>query len=149
MPLFLSFPPEFPVLSGIFWKKGALREPSSSKHCCGQRLAHVPQPIQTSVIKKVFFRNRSFFKHKTLAADGTLPKIKELNAPLRNNKDLEDIMRIPRITSFIDGFSSKIRSIIACCSASASRSARPIRCTVCHLPFSPVTATVEFARSSL
>ena len=97
MPLFLSFLPEFPVLSGIFWKKGALREPPSSMHCCGQRLATRTATNTDLRDEKVFFRNRSFFKRKTLAADGTLPKIKELNAPLRNNKGLEDIMRIPRI----------------------------------------------------
>ena len=47
--------------------------------------------------EKAFFRDRIFAKRKTLAADGTLPEVKKLNTPLRNNKRLEDITCIHRI----------------------------------------------------
>jgi len=81
MPLFLSFLPEFPVLSGIFWKKGALREPPSSMHCCGQRLAHVPQPIQTSVMKKSFSVTEAFSSARLSQQMGLCPRSKNSMRP--------------------------------------------------------------------
>ena len=50
-------------------------------HCCGQRLAHVPQPIQTSVMKKSFSVTEAFSSARLSQQMGLCPRSKNSMRP--------------------------------------------------------------------
>ena len=94
-PYFFRFFPIFSFYREFSGRSALLGSPRPRCTAAGKDL-HTYRTTNTDLRdEKVFFHNRSFFKRKTLAADGTLPKIRELNAPLRNNKGLEDINTYP------------------------------------------------------